>query len=218
MNIKCTNCKLVNYSDAMTCGRCGIELSEKEIVETVSPFKGPRIATRAVVCLLVIVALFLGFYISLVASASSLNIEQKATVRASIRVLKEKGFSTEAMLLKNLTVFRSNDNWLNSSVAKENAYAATNFPFEIMTLYSDFFTYPVDETERAAILLHEARHLAGKNEHDAYEFVWKNRKQLGWTVDKYNASVVWQNVRKQTKEIVPELFTCEGKPLGDCTE
>ena len=173
---------------------------------------------RAIVCLGVCLAAFLGFYLSLIVSAKSLTIEEKATVRSAIRILKEKGFSGDAALLDNFTVFRSNDNWLNASVEKENAYAATNFPFEIMTLYPDFFTYPVDDTERAAILLHEARHLAGKNEHDAYEFVWKNRKQLGWTKEKYAASVVWQNVRKQTRDNAPNLFVCDGNELGDCTE
>lgn len=133
-------------------------------------------------------------------------------------MLSEKGFSDEVFLLNYVTAFRADDNWLNASVAKENAYAATNYPFEIMTLYADFFTYPIDETERAAILLHEAKHLQGKSEKEAYEFVWKNRWKLGWTRDKYAASPVWQNVRKQTREIVPELFNCSEKPLGDCTE
>jgi hypothetical protein len=103
-------------------------------------------------------------------------------------------------------------------VAKESAYAATNFPFEILTLYRDFFTYPADDTERAAILLHEAKHLAGKNEHDAYEYVWKHRKQLGWTSDKYYTSPVWQGIRKQTKDNVPLLFVCDFNEGGDCTQ
>lgn len=161
----------------------------------------------------------LGFYFSLVVSADPLSIEQKYLVRRAIGVLKSKGFSQQAFLLENLTVLRSNDNWLNASVAKENAYAATNFPFEIMTLYPDFFTYPADDTERAAILLHEAEHLKGKNEHDAYEFVWTHRKQLGWTKDVYaTGSLVWRNVRKQTVEDAPNLFVCGEKDFNDCTE
>ena len=167
-----------------------------------------------VVCL----AALLGFYFSLVVSADSLNIEQKYAVRRATSVLKDGGFSQQAFLLENLTIFRANDNWLNASVAKENAYAATNFPFEIMTLYADFFTYPADDTERAAILLHEAEHLKGKNEHDAYEFVWTHRKQLGWTKAEYALSPVWQNIRKQTKDNAPSLFVCGEKELNDCTE
>jgi hypothetical protein len=170
------------------------------------------------VCALVLAAMLFGFYLSLIGSAKTLSLEEKQTVRRAIALLRERGFDDQVMLLNNITAFRSSDNWLNASVAKENAYAATNFPFEIMTLYPDFFTYPVDDTERAAILLHEARHLAGKNEHDAYEFVWKNRVQLGWTRDNYRASVVWQNVRKQTKDNVPELFVCDINEFSDCTE
>ena len=218
MSNKCTNCNLVNFPNVAVCARCGAEIVEEFAVETKPAAKRSSIAARVIVCLFVVIAVFLGFYVSLIASASQLTIEQKSTVRASVRLLKEKGFLNETILLEYLTAFRGNDNWLNASVAKENAYAATNFPFEIMTIYPDFFNYPIDDTERAAILLHEAKHLAGKNEHDAYEFVWKNRKQLGWTSDKYAASTVWQNVRKQTKENVPELFTCEGNLAGDCTE
>lgn len=168
--------------------------------------------------MLVCISVLLGFYLSLIASAKSLTVDQKNTVRDAIAALKERGFSDEAMLLENLTVFRREDNWLNASVAKENAYAATNFPFEIITLYPDFFTYPVDDTERAAILLHETRHLLGKDEKDAYEFVWKNRKKLGWTKDKYSDSPVWANIRKQTRDNAPDLFICEFNPFGDCTD
>jgi hypothetical protein len=163
-------------------------------------------------------AVLFGFYLSLIASARSLAMDQKYAVRRAIAVLREKGFDDEVLLLESLTVFRSNDNWLNASVAKENAYAATNFPFEIMTLYPDFFTYPMDDTERAAVLLHESKHLAGKDEHDAYEFVWKNRRQLGWVKEKYGSSPVWENVRRQTMENVPELFICDRNEFNDCTE
>ena len=121
-------------------------------------------------------------------------------------------------MLETFTVFRRTDNWLNASVEKENAFAATNFPFEIVTLYSDFFTYPADDIERAAILLHETRHLRGEGEKQAYEFVWKHRKQLGWTRDKYANSQVWENVRRQTRDVVPGLFVCEINQFSDCTE
>ncbi|MFM9903339.1 MAG: hypothetical protein ACKVQJ_02075 [Pyrinomonadaceae bacterium] len=162
--------------------------------------------------------LLVGFYFSLVISAASLTLDQKNTVRKATSLLRGKGFPSQAFLLENLTVYRGNDNWLNASVAKENAYAATNFPFEIMTLYSDFFTYPIDDTERAAILLHEAEHLKGKNEHDAYKFTWENRKALGWIKEKYAGSPVWQNVRKQTRDNAPEMFVCNQNEYNDCTE
>ena len=177
-----------------------------------------RLLVRAAICFCVCVALIFGFYLSLIGTAKPLTLDEKDVVRSAIKVLKEKGFSTEAMLLSNFTVYRRTDNWLNASVAKENAFAATNFPFEIMTLYPDFFAYPADDTERAAILLHEARHLQGSDEKEAYEFVWKNRNKLGWTKEKYMNSHVWKNIRNQTREYAPNLFVCDITEFYDCTE
>lgn len=176
------------------------------------------LALRALVLMTVIVIIIAGFYVSLVGSAKRLTIEEQESVRRSIRVLQNSGFASESFLLSNFTAFRGSDHWLNAAVAKENAYAATNFPFMIMTLYSDFFTYPVDEVERAAILLHEARHLKGEGEKEAYEFVWRNRHRLGWTKENYQASPVWVNIREQTRDHAPELFTCGDKEFLDCTE
>ena len=218
MKKKCANCGLVNFPDAAACLKCKADLIETANIENVDKTLKSRVLTRALICACVCVAVFLGFYFSLVVSAHSLSIDQKYSVRRAIGVLKEKGFSDHAFLLENLTVFRSDDNWFNASVTKENAYAATNFPFEIMTLYGDFFTYPIDDTERAAILLHEAEHLKGKNEHDAYEFVWKHRQQLGWIKEKYVQSPVWQNIRKQTLDYAPKLFICDFNEFADCTE
>ena len=217
MSKKCRNCRLVNLSAAVSCARCEGELIETASIKSTRSV-GRTVLLRVAICAAVCVVVVLAFYFSLVISATPLDIEQKYTVRQAIRVLREKGFTSEARLLDNFTVYRSDDNWLNASVAKENAYAATNFPFEIMTLYSDFFTYPVDDVERAAILLHEAKHLQGEDEPEAYEFVWKNRVALGWTRDKYHSSPVWVNIRRQTRETVPQLFVCGEAHLGDCTE
>lgn len=214
MNRKCTECGLANFADANMCARCGERLSDRPASQ---PRKWPRIVVRSAICFLVCLGVILGFYLSLLASATSLGIDQKSSVREAITLINERGFSSEASLLR-LATFKGSDNWLNASVAKENAYAATNFPFEIITLYADFFTYPRDATERAAILLHESKHLSGADEHDAYEFVWRNRGQLGWTSDKYFYSPIWRNVRQQTRDNVPELFTCPDKELSDCTE
>ena len=158
-----------------------------------------------------------GFYVSLLFSADRLDFAEKQQVDNAIAILEAKGFNDEAFLLRRVAAFRGSDNWLNASVEKENAYAATNFPFEIVTIYTEFFTLPTDDTERAAILLHEAKHLQGKDEHDAYEFVWKNRSRLGWTAEAYGDSEVWQNVRKQTREYIPAMFVCEFNDFGDCT-
>ena len=219
MSKKCLSCKLVNFAAAEKCARCGGDLAGLASVES-KPARRlrPYILKRAAVCAVVCTCALLGFYLSLIISAGRLSYVQKKEVERSIAVLEENGFSNEVFMLSYLTAFRAEDNWLNASVAKENAYAATNYPFEIMTIYPDFFTYPVDEIERAAILLHEAKHLEGKDEKEAYEFVWKNRARLGWTKEKYGDSPVWQNVRRQTREYVPSLFVCNVNEFGDCTE
>ena len=218
MNKKCPDCRLVNYADADKCVRCESVFSADRTIVAMEGKRSPSIAARAAICIVVCLAVIVGFYFSLIGSSRSLSREQKATVQDSINIIRAKGFETEASMLDKYAVYRSSDSWFNSMIPKENAYAATNFPFEIMTIYSDFFTYPTDETERAAILLHEARHLHGGDEKDAYEFVWKNRVKLGWTKDKYYNSPVWKNVRSQTREYAPSLFICEGSDFNDCTD
>jgi hypothetical protein len=219
MSKKCSSCKLVNFAETEKCARCGTDLAgETPVVSKPARRLGPYILKRAAICAVVCLCALLGFYLSLIMSASRLTYVQKIEIEKSVSLLEEKGFSDEVFMLRYLTAFRAEDNWLNASVAKENAYAATNYPFEIMTIYPDFFVYPVDDTERAAILLHESKHLQGKDEKEAYEFVWKNRAKLGWTKEKYSNSPVWQNVRRQTREYVPELFVCNTNEFGDCTE
>ncbi len=218
MNKKCPNCRLVNYADAEKCVRCDADFGDGATTVTVSGSRQVSMFARVIICIGVCLALLIGFYLSLIGSSKSLSLEQKNRLRESINLVKAQGFETEAMLLENFAVYRATDNWLNSLVPKENAFAATNFPFEIMTLYPDFFTYPTDDTERAAILLHEARHLRGSDEKDAYEFVWKNRSKLGWTKGKYAKSEVWLNIRRQTREYAPSLFICEGSEFNDCTD
>ena len=219
MNKKCPNCRLVNFTDATVCARCQADLIEvsSENGKAKSALK-TKILKRAATCAAVCALAIFGFYLSLLFTSKPLSYDEKQDVKSATAILEEKGFSGEVFLLKYLTSFRGDDNWLNASTKEENAYAATNFPFEIMTVYPDFFNYPVDDTERAAILLHEAQHLKGADEKQAYEFVWKNRKKLGWTKDKYYDSVVWRNVRRQTKEFAPDLFVCDINEYGDCTE
>jgi hypothetical protein len=172
--------------------------------------------------ILVLFAICIGvigiFYSSLIFTASPLAFEQNEKVEAAIKLIEKRGFINEAYLLRDVATFRGSDNWLNATVAKENAYAATNYPFAVITLYPDFFTYPEDETERAAVLLHEARHLKGYGEEEAYEFVWRNKKYLDWTEERYGDSVVWLNIRKQTQDYAPNLFVCDFNPHGDCTD
>jgi hypothetical protein len=218
MKKKCPQCKLVNYPTAQACIRCGSALLR--IDDDVSDRRpaSSRFFRRLVVLLLVSAAAVAGFYFSLVFSAKSLDYEQKEKVNAAIDILETKGFTREVFILRRLTVYRSEDNWLNASVEKENAFAATNFPFEIVTIYPDFFLLPSDDVERAAILLHEAKHLEGADEKEAYEFVWRNREKLGWTGENYSRSEIWSQVRRQTRDYVPNLFVCDINTFRDCTE
>lgn len=220
MNKLCPQCNLVNFHNADECVRCQQNLIEvKSITPQIKESTLKRtIFKRAVVCLAMCAFVIFGFYLSLIGSSKSLKYDQKQQIYGAINVLSERGFANEAFLLNYLTAFRANDNWLNASIEKENAYAATNFPFEIMTVYEDFFTYPIDDVERAAILLHEAQHLKGADEKEAYKFVWENRIKLGWIRDKYGESAIFRDVRRQTKEIVPELFVCPTNDFSDCTE
>ncbi|HKP67949.1 MAG TPA: hypothetical protein VJV05_01620 [Pyrinomonadaceae bacterium] len=218
MNHKCPNCGLVNPLNSQTCVRCNSGLDESENISSKRRFSKPSIAKRASVCLAVLIATVISFYISLVYSADALTAEGAAKIEAGIRILEEKGFTDEVRLLRHVAVFRSTDNWLNASVEKESAYAATNFPFEIVTIYPDFFKFSTDDVESAAILLHEAKHLQGQDEKEAYEFVWKNRQRLGWTYDRYSRSAIWLETRKLTKELSPILFVCEFNEFWDCTE
>lgn len=217
MNKKCSNCGLVNYLSARYCARCTVNLDETENISSKRPFLKSPLLKRAAVCILVLMAAVFGFYASLVLTADGLRRDEHRQVQVAIDYLEQRGFTDEVFLLKHLTVYRSNDNWLNASVQKESAYAATNFPFEIITLYPDFFTYPVDEIEQAAILLHEAKHLQGKDEKEAYEFVWKNKNRLGWTSEDYGNSMIWLETRKLTREYSPELFVCDFNEFNDCS-
>lgn len=217
----CPNCQLVNFPHAVECVRCQHQLPEviaSETVVTKKTSSKSMILRRAIICVAVCVLAVLGFYLSMVFTSSPLKYEEKQKIQAAVKVLEEKGYAGEVFLLKRLTNYRSNDNWLNASTRFENAYAATNFPFEIMTIYPEFFTFTTDDIERAAILLHEAQHLKGADEKEAYEFVWRNRKTLGWTKENYGNSVIWRNVRKQTQEYAPNLFVCEWNEAHDCTE
>lgn len=222
MNKKCPNCNLINFLEAEQCRRCEFDLKNFDVsqitVENKKSARFPKFIGRVLVCLLVVIFCVFAFYLSLIFSSSPLQTAEKEKVRRAIAILEEKGFSSEAFLLNYLAAYRSNDNWLNASVEKENAYAATNFPFEIMTLYPDFFEKTTDDLERASILLHEAKHLQGAEEKVAYEFVWRNRNKLGWTKEQYGNTKLYQAVKKQTKEYAPNLFICQSGDLGDCTD
>ena len=177
-----------------------------------------RLARRAGYYLAVTLCLLSIFHSSLLVTSQPLRAEEAAQVERAIDLLDAKGFSHEAFLLRRLTIFRNSDNWLNQMTDKENAFAATNFPLNIVTLYPDFFIKAKDDTERAMILLHEVQHMQGADEHEAYGFAWRNRHRLGWTILTHGTTESYVTIELLTREIAPEIFTCKDKIWNDCTE
>ena len=158
------------------------------------------------------------FHSSLLVTSQPLRADESAAVTRAIDLLEAKGFAYEAFLLRRLTLFRNTDNWLNEMTDKENAYAATNFPLNIITLYPDFFMKAQDDTERAMILLHEVQHIQGANEPEAYAYVWRNRHRMGWTILSHGTTESYITIEALTREVAPELFNCADKIWNDCTE
>ncbi len=146
-------------------------------------------------------------YVSLVTTSQPITYYERADVNNGIAVLEQRGFRSEVFLLRNTATFRRSDHWLNKLAIAEPAFASTNFPFQIVTIYPDFFETASDDTERAMILLHEARHLAGDGEREAYTFVWENRDQLGWTKASHGNTALYAMVMEQTRAYAPDLFT-----------
>ena len=158
------------------------------------------------------------FYCSLIATSQPITAEQYAEVNDAIELLESKGFEREAFLLRHTAEFRRSDNWFNTAVLKADSYAATNFPFQIVTLYPDFYSKTTDDVERAMVLLHEAKHLESKDENAAYAYVWQNRTRLGWTQLSHGTTPTYVTISEQTRENAPELFTCPDHLWSDCTE
>src|SRR5580765_5347096 len=75
------------------------------------------------------------FYLSPVITSPPLTTAETRPIDRAIRALESKGFAREAFLLRHVATFRGSNNWLNGTQPSENAYAATNLPFEMITLY-----------------------------------------------------------------------------------
>ncbi|MBP6002015.1 MAG: hypothetical protein KA746_01140 [Pyrinomonadaceae bacterium] len=177
-----------------------------------------RIRNIAIRAIFTAIGTLLIFYFSLVLTSRQLEPKDQQAVDRAIALLGERGFAGDAAVLRNFATFRSSDNWLNRAFTTENAFAATNFPFGVVTLYPDFFERADDDLERAMILLHEARHLQGRDERSAYTYVWNGRNQLGWTQQAYGTTPAYISIELQTRETVPELFSCSANLWHDCTE
>jgi hypothetical protein len=174
---------------------------------------------RWVLWILGVVAIILTTaYASLLLTSEGLTSEERQAVNSAILVLEQGGFTSDASALTHLATFRRTDNWWNRYVGHQTAFAATNFPFGVVTLYPAFFRFPVDEIERAAILLHEVTHLYGGREEEALQRVWESKQQLGWTEDSYGGTRVWKNTREWTKAGIPVFFQCGPENDADCFE
>jgi hypothetical protein len=215
----CHGCQLVNATTDETCRRCGRALTVEFAgsVDAVAAISGKRRLGERLLWILAATLLFLfSSYISLLLTSDPLDNEQRRRVLASVALLQQRGFSSEATMLTVFAKYRSTDNWWNKFLGHRDAYAATNFPFEVMTLYPEFFVDSYDDQERAAILLHESCHLFGWGEAAALEYVWRNKKALGWTEDRYGHTKVWNSTKELTINLVPELFRCGPDGKSDC--
>ena len=192
-----------------------MEPSEKEL-KAVAPAKKRGFLTRAMWILGATLIVLMFCYSSLLLTSNALQPDQREKVQTAIAILQQQGFNREAFILKRLTVFRSTDNWWNKYVGHRDAYAATNFPFEVVTLYPEFFEVPVDDKERAAVLLHESCHLMGDGEEAALHKTWRNKQRLGWTADRYRQTRLWDATERLTRVSFPYLFQCGADGQSDC--
>jgi hypothetical protein len=213
----------MNFAGATDCRRCEVSLvSAQETAADASVEEGPGVKKKIIKSALRVFGLagFILFfwYASLIGTSEPVVLDQRKIVDQAIDVLEQRGFTSEVFVLHHMVYYRATDNWWNQRVGHESAFASTNFPFEVMTLYPAFFEQPVDDIERAAILLHEAYHLFGYKEEGAVEGVWRDKKKLGWTKEKYSNTPIWTNVKASTQEYAPELLQCGPDRRSDCTE
>jgi hypothetical protein len=226
---------MVNWGEASLCKRCGAAFGgapetrvehaggggngEHNNIERAGGGGGERSLLKRVAFIAGMVGVFvLGGYASLRATSETLSVEQRRIVSRAIDVLEQKGAGRRTFILRNLVSYRASDNWWNRYVGHSDAYAATNFPFEVVTLYPDFFTVPVDDTERAVVLLHESYHLAGAGEETAFAEVWREKAKLGWTKQTYGHTPLWRSVRAYTERYAPQHFACGQSGADDCFE
>jgi hypothetical protein len=221
----------VNFSTGVVCRRCDTPLTDESRLAQPQSIEGGLVAPKRRSgeggrsfgqWLLWIggmtITILLTAYASLLLTSEPLTADERLVVMEAIRVLDRAGFSSEASALRRVVSFRRTDNWWNGYVGHPTAYAATNFPFAVITVYPTFFKYPVDEVERATILLHESYHLFGDDEKFALHRVWLAKDRLGWTSLRYANTRVWKNTREWTAAEIPSLFTCGEDGQSDCLE
>ena len=213
----------MNFAGATDCRRCGVSLAHAQpdaadATEENKPGVKKRIIKSALRVLGLAGFILFLWYASLIGTSEPVVLDQRKIVDRAIGVLEQRGFSSEVFVLRHFVYFRATDNWWNERVGHDSAFASTNFPFEVMTLYPAFFEQPVDDVERAAILLHETYHLFGYKEEGAVAGVWRDKKKLGWTKENYANTPIWTNVKASTQEYAPQLLQCGPDHRSDCTE
>jgi len=211
----------VNFAIDETCRRCGASLDPPEVVEptpAVEPRPSRRIGRRLLWLSGVTLTLIFLWSRSLLLTSEPVDAHQRQLVMQAIVLLDRAGFSREVVMLRHFANYRATDNWWNQYLGHREAYAATNFPLGVVTLYPAFFNVAADDTERAAILFHEAQHLWGAGEDAALERVWREKQRLGWTADRYGDTKVWRNTKEWTVASVPSLFRCGSSLRADCTQ
>ena len=221
--LKCVNCGLVNGAADEQCRRCGALLADDEPPLPgglkAEPVVQPRrrgLLKRLIWITSATLIVLIVWYLSLLMTSERLQPDQYLKVDVAIALIEQGGFTREGFVLRHAAMFRSTDNWWNRWLGHRDAYAATNFPFEIVTLYPEFFNVPVDDRERAAVLLHEARHLLGDGEEAALRTTWMGKQRLGWTKDQYQQTQVWDNTERLTRAQFPYLFQCGLDGKSDC--
>jgi hypothetical protein len=201
-NRTCGRCGLINFANAETCRRChsrfdAVAVSE---VEAIGPARASRAVTRRLLWLAGMIVLIVFLWSrSLLLTSEPISVDQRQMVMQAIAVLGRAGFAREEVMLRHFANFRATDNWWNLYLGHRQAYAATNFPLGVVTLYGPFFTVATDDTERAVILLHEAQHLLGSGEEETLQRVWAEKERIGWTADRYGDSRVWKNTKEWTE-------------------
>jgi hypothetical protein len=215
-SLRCPQCGVANFADGSACRRCGELLFAARAGTVAVRADEPSALRRLGVIAWAVLAVLFGWWVSLFATSEGLAPDQQVIVYRAVELLEERGFSKEVLALRNVARFRSTDNWWNVYNGHYQAYAATNFPFEIVTIYPWFFDLPKDDVERAVILLHEAQHLMGADEETALRRVWELKDRVGWTAAAYGHSKVWKNTREWTQASAPDLFSCKEVEI-DCT-
>jgi hypothetical protein len=216
-SVKCPQCGLANFAADFECRRCQSSLRRQELFQAeVVAGPGRRSLVRWAIWIVGVTWLIVFIWSrSLIFTSEPLEMRKRWQVNDAIGVLERAGFSREVFILRHLTNYRATDSWWNAYQGHENAYASTNFPLEIVTLYPKFFEDAVDDTERAAILLHEGQHLLGLNEAEALERTWREKARIGWTRDRYGESKVFA-ATEETTFAGTSLFQCKENHHSDC--